>query len=212
MHARIDQLLSLRDGAPVAAEVAAHVKSCASCTRAVADLAAMRQRLASLPALDGGAQGWQAVQERLRGREQARAQRRKSLRWAAAASLAALAGLVALQISQRADVDPASVAAVRIESRDNPAGSDELQHLRARSQALEQLLAALPSRPAVERAGTSLPIESLEAQVQWLDHQLSVGPDAVASPADAEQLWRERVEVMNSLLRLRYAEAQRVAM
>jgi hypothetical protein len=212
MHARIDQFLSLRDGAPVAAEVAAHVKSCASCARAVADLAAMRRRLASLPALDGGAQGWQAVQERLRGREQARAQRRKSLRWAAAASLAALTGLVALQIAQRGDVDPASFAAVRIESRDNPAGSDELQDLRARSQALEQLLAALPSRPAVERAGTSLPIESLEAQVQWLDHQLSVGPDAVASPADAEQLWRERVEVMNSLLRLRYAEAQRVAM
>ena len=31
-------------------------------------------------------------------------------------------------------------------------------------------------------------------------------------PDAAEQLWRERVEAMNSLVRLRYADAQRVAM
>jgi len=44
--------------------------------------------------------------------------------------------------------------------------------LRSRSQELEALLAALPERPAVERAATSVPIDTLESQVQWLDHQL----------------------------------------
>jgi len=73
------------------------------------------------------------------------------------------------------------------------------------------VLAAMPERPAVERAETSVPIESLEAQVQWLDHQLSlVGVDTRAP--DAERLWRDRVEVMNSLVRLRYVEAQRLVL
>jgi len=212
MHARLDQLLSLRDGAPVDAGVAMHVKSCTGCAQAVADLSAMRRGLAALPALEGSVNGWQAVQEKLRVREQAHAQRRRSERWAAAASFAVLACLVALQVVRRADDAPERLAAAPPAYRSAVQLTEQLQDLRARSQALEQLLAALPSRPVVERAGTSLPIESLEAQVQWLDHQLSVGQDAVASPADAEQLWRERVEVMNSLLRLRYAEAQRVAM
>ena len=84
-------------------------------------------------------------------------------------------------------------------------------HLAEReNKALEELLAAMPSRPAVERAGTSLPIESLEAEVQWLDHQLSLA-GATGEPApEAERLWQDRVEVMNSLVQLRYVEAQRV--
>ncbi len=79
--------------------------------------------------------------------------------------------------------------------------------LRARSQALEVVLAALPERPAVARADTSLPIDSLESQVQWLDHQLSVAGSQLPAP-QAEALWRDRVEVMNSLVQLRYVEAQ----
>jgi hypothetical protein len=62
----------------------------------------------------------------------------------------------------------------------------------------------------VERAGTSLPIETLEAQVQWLDHQLSFAGSTGAAAPEAERLWRDRVEVMNSLLQLRYVEAQHV--
>jgi hypothetical protein len=53
-----------------------------------------------------------------------------------------------------------------------------------------------------------LPIESLEARVQWLDHEISIADTRSRGPA-AEQLWRDRVEVMNSLVQLRYVEAQR---
>jgi hypothetical protein len=63
----------------------------------------------------------------------------------------------------------------------------------------------------VERAGTSLPIDTLETQVQWLDHQLSAGVGEL-EPRSAEQLWRRRVEAMNSLVQLRYVEAQRIDM
>jgi|GEM_PF-2589289 len=82
-----------------------------------------------------------------------------------------------------------------------------LRHLRARSQALEAVLDALPERPAVARADTSMPLDSLEFQVQWLDHQLSVAGSQLPAP-QAEALWRDRVEVMNSLVQLRYVEAQ----
>ena len=73
------------------------------------------------------------------------------------------------------------------------------------------MLAELPRQSAVERAGTALPIDTIEAQVQWLDHQILLSGDDV-QPDAAERLWRERVEAMNSLVRLRYADAQRVAM
>jgi chitinase len=89
--------------------------------------------------------------------------------------------------------------------------AESLADLRERSQALEALLAAMPERPAVERAGTSVPIESLQSQVQWLDHQLSLA-GADGRSAESEQLWRDRVEVMNSLVQLRAVEAQLVAL
>jgi hypothetical protein len=57
-----------------------------------------------------------------------------------------------------------------------------------------------------------LPIETLEAQVQWVDHQLSEFEAAPTSAAEAERLWRDRIEIMNSLVQLRYVEAQRLAL
>ncbi len=84
--------------------------------------------------------------------------------------------------------------------------------LQDRSRVLEEVLAALPSRPAVERARTAMPIETLQAQVQWVDHQLTVSGAAHAAPDVTERLWRERVEIMNTLVQLRYVEAQRVAL
>ena len=89
--------------------------------------------------------------------------------------------------------------------------SESIEDLRRQSRDLEDLLASLPRRPAVERAGTYVPIDALEAQVQWLDHQLSVVAEGGAAP-EAEQLWRDRVGAMNSLVRLRYVEAQQVAL
>jgi hypothetical protein len=93
-----------------------------------------------------------------------------------------------------------------------PQTLDSIEELRDRSRVLEEVLAALPARPAVERAGTAVPIDTLQAQVQWVDHQLSVSGAAHAAPDLRERLWRERVEIMNTLVQLRYVEAQRVAL
>jgi hypothetical protein len=44
------------------------------------------------------------------------------------------------------------------------------------------------------------------------DSSLPLGTVLRAPAGDAERLWRERVDVMNSLVRLRHVEAQRLAL
>ena len=62
----------------------------------------------------------------------------------------------------------------------------------------------------IARAGLALPVDELEAHVQWLDHRLSqfAADPANARPAEAsaERLWRERNEALDALLVLRNPE------
>ena len=209
MHARIDQLLSLRDREPLDAQVRAHVESCRDCGAGLARVQEVRERLRALPPVATAADAWPAVQARLADRAQGARRRARLGRVAAVASVAALAVCAGLAVSGR--LAGSRVAAPVAAMTDDARGSS-VDQLRERSLALEEVLAAMPSRPAVERADVSMPIDTLEAQVQWLDHQLSLA-DAGAADAgvlDAERLWHERVELMSSLVQLRYVEAQRV--
>jgi hypothetical protein len=208
MHAHIEQLLSLRDGEPVAADAAAHVRECAECGELLARLHATRARLQALPAVVAGTGGdWIEIERRIAERRAAPLRRARTGLVAAAAAVATLALLAGLRLQDRAthpadafsDIESAVVAV-------DPPTIEDLQH---RSMQLEQLLAALPERPAVERAATALPIDALEAQVQWVDHRLSESEAAKAGPRETVQLWRDRIELMNSLVQLRYVEAQR---
>jgi hypothetical protein len=204
MHARLDELLSLRDGAPVDARVRAHVDECAQCAAELARTESLQQSLRALPPVpDAAADGWAEVQSRLAAARARRPLPARVAPYAAAASVVALALFAALRWTEGpAPTEPRSAPLIVLDT-----GS--LDELRSRSQELEAMLAALPERPAVARAGTSVPIESLEAQVQWLDHQLTVA-GATGQATEAEQLWRDRVEAMNSLVQLRYVEAQQV--
>ena len=167
----------------------------------------LSRRLAALPCVDGGPDGWVSVQSRLQARRAAARRIRRSARLSMAASVAVLAAIVAFALMQRSpSARPESIG------RAAPTATEgEIERLRAQSVALEEVLAALPERPAVARAATAVPIDTLEAQVQWLDHQLSMRAGRAAAD-DAALLWRERVETMSSLVRLRYAEAQQLAM
>jgi hypothetical protein len=206
MHARLDELLNLRDGAPVDARVRAHVDECAECAAELARAESVQQGLRALaPVPDAATGGWAEVQSRLAAARAKRPLPARIAPYAAAASVVALALFAALRWTDApapAETRPAPLIVLDTES---------LDQLRSRSQELEALLAALPERPAVARAGTSVPIESLEAQVQWLDHQLTLA-GAAGQASEAEQLWRDRVEAMNSLVQLRYVEAQQVSL
>ncbi len=204
MHARLDELLSLRDGAPVDARVRAHVDECAQCATELAHTGSLQQSLRALaPVPDAATDGWAEVQSRLAAARAKASLPARVAPYAAAASVVALALFAALRWTDvPAPAEPRSAPLIVLDT-------ESLDELRSRSQELEALLAALPERPAVARAGTSVPIESLEAQVQWLDHQLTLA-GATGQATGTEQLWRDRVEAMNSLVQLRYVEAQQV--
>ena len=167
-------------------------------------LLSLRARLRALPSVpDPDRDAWPEIQARIARSERSAQRRARMAGFATAASVAALCLFATLRMLETptAPVTSADLVAA-------PATADALAELRSRSQALEAVLAELPARPAVERAATSVPIDSLEARVQWLDHEILVA-DAQASTPNAEQLWRDRVEVMSSLVQLRYVEAQR---
>jgi hypothetical protein len=117
----------------------------------------------------------------------------------AAVVLAVVAGLgIWLQSAQRALArGPAAEAAVRV-----AVAAD----MRAENERLERILAALPERHAL-RGSTAFTVAELEDRLALVDDRLSrivLEPNA---PERAEELWRERVGVMNSLVQVRYADA-----
>lgn len=211
MHARIEHLLSLRDGEPVDVAVRAHVEACAECSAALADAAALRARLRALPAAAAGAPGWGDVQDRLAARRVATRRRARLASAAVAASIAVIAVAVSWRVSETTvETGRPVVGALAPLPVEEAIALDRVAQLQTQSAALEEVLDLLGERPVVQRAGTALPIDTLEAQVQWLDHRISSSSGGDAR--EAERLWRERVDTMNSLVRLRYVEAQRIAM
>jgi hypothetical protein len=78
--------------------------------------------------------------------------------------------------------------------------------VRAESERLEQLLARLPERRAM-RGSTAFTVAELEDRLALVDDRLSRVALEPNAPERAERLWRERVEVLNSLVQVRYADA-----
>jgi hypothetical protein len=210
MHARIDDLLSLRDGEPVDLAVRSHVETCSECAATRASLETVRRRMAALPLVDAPADGWTRLRARIEAVQHPAPRRRRSGLVAIAASCAMLGVLAGILLKETGPEAPGLAGAS--EEVTLPQALEAIDELRDRSRVLEEVLAALPARPAVERAGTAVPIDTLQDQIQWVDHQLSLTAAAQASPDLRERLWRERVEIMNTLVQLRYVEAQRVAL
>ena len=186
MHADFQALLALRDGQPVDAKLQQHVEQCTECSRALAQLAAVKHRLRQLPFFEPPA-------------------RRPLQRRSSRAPMAALAASVAIAVL----VLPLIHQAPRVtnQAQSAPAPGDTLNVLVDRSQRLDAVLQVLPPRPQVERAGTSATIDDLQSRIQLLDLQLSAASKGDLPSRDAQRLWNARVELMNSLVHVRYAEA-----
>jgi hypothetical protein len=78
------------------------------------------------------------------------------------------------------------------------------------SQQLEHNLRAIPYQPRLMRASTAATISNLEDRITAIDYQLN-HPAIRMSPAQTRLYWRERVRLMDSLVKLRYAQAQRAS-
>lgn len=83
-----------------------------------------------------------------------------------------------------------------------------LNALMVESQQLEHDLRQLPNEPVVVRAGTAATIAAVEDQIAAIDYRLNYAPERMTHD-ETELYWRERVRLMNLLVQLRTAQAQR---
>jgi hypothetical protein len=159
-----------------------------------AELNEWGDRLAALSAFDAPAGGWRAVVAARETREA-----RLDRRWPvaiAAILLTVTAGLaVWLQSAQRALSEDAGAAAPATVASD----------IRAQNERLEAILAQLPERQAM-RGSTAFTVAELEDRLALLDDRLSRVALEPNAPERSEQLWRERVGVLHSLVQVRYAD------
>ena len=152
----------------------------------------------------------------LRVREQAEAEglltqraARKHNKWYAGVGLAA-AALMAAVMMPGIQNPTSSNPAVPNNDVSNVADLSNLGVLQAYSRKLESGLRALPDEPRVARAGTIATMSEIEDRIAGIDYQLN-DTSVQMTDGDREIFWRERVRLMELLLQLRYAQAQRAA-
>jgi hypothetical protein len=198
MHARLDQLLSLRDGEPSDTSVRDHVVKCTHCATQLARLATTREHLLSLPMLDPPSELWTRISQRISQAPQQRLTARHL--WIGASAAAAVLLVVSVVLFE-------APGDLKLASQSNDRSGIELSALVERSQQLEVALGALPQRPSVERVATAANIDGIEQRIEWLDFHLTAANESL-DQAQTQQLWQERVNLMDSLVKLRYAEAR----
>ncbi|HJY42646.1 MAG TPA: hypothetical protein VJ303_15445 [Steroidobacteraceae bacterium] len=207
MHASIDHLLSLRDGQPVDAATAAHVEQCQRCSAELRKLREMQLKLQSLAPLDAPSSFTEI--RRAMARPVAQPRRLVSPRLIAAVAFVALTTIFFVALRDETASRMAEHDTRPAHPHEQPTDVVEqarVPELVAQSQRLEDLLQRLPERPRVERVSTAAMIDTIEDRIQWLDFQLSDAPDSGLSEEQTQRLWRERVELMDSLVKVRYAE------
>jgi hypothetical protein len=222
MHASIEELLSLRDGEDDAAF--AHVAGCAQCRAELERLRRARTALAELPLQQPAPSAWSGIQ-----RHAAR-QPKHSRVWMftsgmGVAAALMLVGLLVLRAERSTPpVQPAPLASTTSPANDagaqsatsatdaqSPATADSRDALIERSRQLEAALAAVRFDPQLVNAGTAATIETLQDHIAFVDYRLSMEAEDPLPPEQERRLWQQRVDLMDSLVNVRYAQLQRVS-
>jgi hypothetical protein len=211
MHATTEQLLSLRDGQPVMAEVAAHVAGCAHCGRRAAELEQTRAALRTLPDFDPPPGAWSAVTASIAPTPDVRRRQAHWLpRWQLVGGLAAgftLGLALIVNMTQRPDDLPmpgttTDLVAATPAPASSVNGASRAELLET-SRRLEAELRALPAAPQVTRASTAYTIAELQDHIFQVDLLLG---DPALDPAAERALWQQRVRLMDTLMQVRYSQ------
>jgi hypothetical protein len=209
MHPSFDQLLSLREGDAPEDEVAVHVRNCAQCHATVESARGIAARLRELPVNIAPPDRWLAIRTAFLAHTAARSERRaRRPGWfLPAASAALVLCAVVLTVSSHGP-QQGSIPRRAIATDAPDVAAPPQQLLVAESQRLEAVLATLPGDTRVTRAGTALTVAGLEDRIRWVDYRLNMAGEAGINPRQEDLLWRERVELLNSLVAVRYADAR----
>jgi hypothetical protein len=200
MHADFQELLKVRDNAPTSAEVRLHVAGCPQCRLELGRLQKLKSELRQLPQFVPPQHVWPAIRvdlDRLPNRP-----RRSGLLILAAAILA---GAIAVAFLWSARMVPGPVTVDRAVAKNVDDDQAAVAILVVRSEELENILRTLPRRPSVQRAATSAAIDDLQLRIQVLDQQIFLMRRGDRD--QSQRAWKSRVELLSSLVSVRYAEA-----
>ena len=136
------------------------------------------------------------------------------VKWFLGAGIAATVVLAVLRMPGAFGPESVEMIADEPQLRSTPQGTpsntQSLNALMVQSQQLEQNLRAIGYQPRMMRASTAATISNLEDRIAVIDYQLN-HPAIRMSPVQKQLYWRERVRMMDSLVKLRYAQAQRAS-
>jgi len=161
-------------------------------------------KLSELPELAPPPGVWERVLEGVGARAAARRCRRRCI---AAAAVIVAAAAIPLTYVATLEVQRPALARVVVEPTSMPWDETSYAPLVVESARLEQLLAEMPARLVVagSTAGT---IVGLEDRIAYVDAQLSYAAARDLAPKYRKALWGERVELMNALVYVRFAQTQ----
>ncbi len=175
----------------------------------VNELERLKQGLHDLPETMPPRLVWHRIEEQARAEGLfARPAAHRRTRWLAGVGIAAAVVLAVLRLPGALNSDSIPTDG---ELPSTPVfDAQALDALMVQSQQLELELRAINYQPRIMRASTAATISNLEDRIAAIDYQL-IHPAIRMSLAQKQLYWRERVRLMDSLVKLRYAQAQRAS-
>lgn len=202
MHATTEQLITLRDGEPIGAEVQSHVCDCSECSSALNALVELRRQLATLPEFALPEQAFEKIRQRMTREESSAESRYNWLRAASVAMVASVVVAVTLVMFPQAAQPPATTAI----SAASPTVS--VSQLITQSRYLENAVLSLNSDAdhLMISAGTAATVAALEDRIALIDYEINKASVDPRQQSRLSQLWRQRVTLLQSLAAVRYAQ------
>jgi hypothetical protein len=232
MHPSTEDLLSVRDGEPVDAVTSNVIADDASLEREIERLRHVRRALRELPEVPPPDDVWQrivAAEHETRPRSYMR-------RLAAGAGIAAAVAALAIFVMSSPSRPTGRVAPPRIPTGDElttytpaePPTPDGVETqfdpdrlftgdrvmpvsypaLVQESARLDRVLRRLPHPRPMMSAETATTIAGLEDRIALIDEQITYSNARGVPQPQRAALWGERVDLMNALVHVRYAQAQ----
>ena len=216
MYTSTENLLKVRDGELIDADVLSHIESDAEAQDELQRLRQTQQALKDLPELAPPEGIWENVIAAVDADSATVSDHawRWPLRGAIAASVAVLALLLVSrgpEIPATLEIGPSTTVGETAPTNRiaEIVGTPTYASLVAESARLDQALGNLTYQPQVVRGSTAGVIASLEYQIAVVDDRLMLASRLNLSPRQITALWQQRVDLMDALVYTRYAQAQR---
>lgn len=210
MRSSTEDLLAVRDGEPLEATAKAVIESSPVHAREVERLRRRQTALRALPALEPPADVLARILEAKDVREVGGT---RWLRFAAGAGVAAAVATAAIVYvttsgSPQPEIAPPALVASGETTGPRVATPASYGSLVEQSAQLDELLAALPAQRPLMTGATASTIAGLEDRIALVDEQIAFSAAGKVPVPQRVALWSDRVELMNALVSVRYAEAQ----